>query len=422
MTRTATPDHRGSGDSSSRLRGVEGFRAIAVLAVLVYHNWLYTTAGDGPAELGYLSRFVLPHLPVGVTLFFVLSGFLLYRPVVSRVLNERPLQSLRSYLRNRALRIFPAYWVILFVTAVLLPATIVRVSPTELQLDRLAEQPTVLLRNAFLMHNYFADSMDTGIVPVWSLAVEIIFYLVLPFLGILTVHTAARTATRRGRTISVFVPPLLLFGVGLATPLVMATLLSAETTFRSALARSFLNHADLFAFGMFLAIVMVSIEDGVLGLPRWWRMPAYALLASLVLVTALLVDRGTILSYKGAVFYELLTSLCAMLLLAIVVLPSADGSRSIVTRVLDTRLVVVLGLVSYSLFLWHEPLMRWADAHGLTMPGPVGFLVNLLLLGAVSSVLAALTYRLVERPALARKHRGTGEVGASAATTTSNPG
>jgi peptidoglycan/LPS O-acetylase OafA/YrhL len=396
---------RAADRSSGRLRGVEGFRALAVLAVLVYHNWLYTTAGSSPVELGYLSRFVLPHLPMGVTLFFVLSGFLLYRPIASRVLNERPLQDLRSYLRNRALRIFPAYWVILLVTGVLLPATLVPASPTELQLGRLAEYPTVLLRNAALMHNYFADSMDTGILPVWSLAVEIVFYLVLPFLGVVAALAAARTATRRGRTIFVLAPSLLLFGVGLVTALVTSTLLPPESgTAHSVLVRSFLNHADLFAFGMTLAVVMVSIEDGVLRLPRWWRIPTYALLASLVCATVLLVDRGVILTYKGAVPYELLTGLAAVLLLALVVLPSADLSTSVVTRILDTRVFVALGLVSYSLFLWHEPLQRWADARSLTLRGPLGFLVNLVSLGVVSLALAALTYRFVERPALARKH------------------
>jgi peptidoglycan/LPS O-acetylase OafA/YrhL len=407
--------------STTRLRGVEGFRALAVLAVLVYHNWLYTAAGSGPVELGYLSRFVLPHLPVGVTLFFVLSGFLLYRPIASRVLNEKPQQALRSYLRNRALRILPAYWVILFVTAVLLPATLVRVSPTELQLGRLVEQPTVLLRNTALMHNYFADSMDTGIPPVWSLAVEIVFYLVLPFLGVVAGLVAARTATRRGRTIAVLAPPLLLFVVGLVTALVAATLLPPESgTAHSVLVRSFLNHADLFAFGMILAVVLVSIEDGILRLPRWWRIPTYALLASLVSVTVLLVDRSVILFYRGAVPYEFLTGLSAVLLLALVVLPSTDLSTSLVSRILDTRVFATLGLVSYSLFLWHEPLQRWADARGLTLPGRLGFLVNLFSLGIAASAFAALTYRYVERPALAHKHRGTGVVGASAAVGTAS--
>ncbi len=402
--------------TTTRLAGVEGFRAIAVLAVLVYHNWLYTAAGGSAANLGYLSRFVLPHLRVGVTLFFVLSGFLLYRPIVSRVLNERPLQDLRTYLRNRALRILPAYWVILIVTAVILPAALVRVSPTELQLGRLVDQPTVLLRNAALIHNYFADSRDTGIAPVWSLAVEVVFYLVLPFLGMLAAFASARTATRKGRTLAVLAPPLLLVGVSLVTAGVTSTLLPPDSgTAHSILVRSFLNYCDLFAYGMIIAIVMVGIEDGVLELPRWWRVPVYTFLAALVCVTVLLVDRGAIPSYQGAVLYDSLTGVAAMLLLAVVVLPSADLSTSIVTRILRTRVLVAIGLVSYSLFLWHEPLQRWADQHGMTFAGESGFWANLFILGVIGVALAALTYRYVERPALERKSRGAGATETNAA-------
>ncbi|MGI8478734.1 MAG: acyltransferase family protein, partial [Gaiellaceae bacterium] len=287
-----------------RLRGVDGFRAIAVLAVLVYHNWLYTDAGNSPAELGYLSRFVLPHLPVGVTLFFVLSGFLLYRPIVSRVVNGRPLQRLRAYLRNRALRIVPAYWLILFVTGVVLPATLVRVAPSDLELGRLVEQPTALLTNATLTQNYFASSMDTGIGPAWSLAVEIVFYLVLPFLGILAASIAARAVRRPGRTVGVVVPPLLLIGVGVVAPRVWEATLPLNGAAYAIFVRSFANHADLFAFGMILAVIMVSIEDGAVKLPGWWRLPTYAVLATLVCATVVLVDRGVILTFKGAVPYE----------------------------------------------------------------------------------------------------------------------
>jgi peptidoglycan/LPS O-acetylase OafA/YrhL len=393
--------------STLRLRGVDGFRALAVLAVLVYHNWLYTTAGRGPAELGYLSRFVLPHLSAGVTLFFVLSGFLLYRPIVSRVLNGQQLQTLRNYLRNRALRIFPAYWVILFVTAVVLPATLIRASTSDLQLGRLIGQPTVLLRNATLTQNYFAGSMDTGIAPAWSLAVEIVFYLVLPFLGILAASMAARAVRRPGRTVAVVVPPLLLIGLGIVAVRVWEAVLPLDGAAYAIFVRSFPNHADLFAFGMILAVIMVSIEDGAFDLPSWWRIPTYAVLATLVCATVVLVDRGLILTFKGAVPYELLTALSAALLLAIVVLPSTDGSVSVVTRILDTPILGALGLVSYSLFLWHEPLQRLADQRGLTFGGATGFWVNLLFLGLVSAALATLTYRFVERPALDRKRRDT---------------
>jgi peptidoglycan/LPS O-acetylase OafA/YrhL len=199
---------------------------------------------------------------------------------------------------------------------------------------------------------------------------------------------------------------VLLFGVGMATAWAWAAIRTSvsEDVF-NVLGRSFLNHADLFSFGMLLAVVMVAIENGALKLPRWWRMPAYALFATLVGVTMLLADRGLIYIYRGAIPYELLTGAAAALLLALIVLPSDTPSISFITRMLDTRVFVALGLISYSLFLWHEPLQRLADQWGWTVAGSRGFWVNLLILGVVSLVLATLTYRWVERPALALKNR-----------------
>jgi peptidoglycan/LPS O-acetylase OafA/YrhL len=65
--------------------------------------------------------------------------------------------------------------------------------------------------------------------------------------------------------------------------------------------------------------------------------------------------------------------------------------------------LVAVGLASYSLFLWHEPVVRWLQQRGLTSGGTGGFWVNLLVLGALSGLLSGLTYRFVERPALRRK-------------------
>ena len=390
--------------SKARIRGVEGFRALAASSIILYHTWLYSSPGE-PVALGPFSRFVVPHLPVGVTMFFTLSGFLLYRPMVSSVLNSRPLPAMGSYLRNRALRILPVYWVILIATAVVLPAVTVRLSASDVELGRLVSHPSVLLGNAVLMQNYFAGSLDTGIGPAWSLAVEVAFYLALPFLAFLAATLAVPAGSRRGRTTAALVPPFVLFGVGLVAASGASSILAPDSPWHSILVRSFLYHADLFAFGMALAVLMVSIEDGVVTLPPWWRKAAFASFVVSVLTTLFLVDRGLILTYRGSVPYETLTAIASVLLLALVVLPSADASVSHLTRLLDTRILVAIGLASYSMFLWHEPLIRWLQSEGLTFAGRIGFVENLALVCALTAVLATLTYRFVERPALAQKRR-----------------
>jgi peptidoglycan/LPS O-acetylase OafA/YrhL len=97
-----------------RLSGIEGLRAVAALAVLTFHVVLFSPAvGSLPLQLPHHGERVFSGLRFGLTLFFVLSGFLLYRPFVAAAMAKRPLPSIRDYLRRRALRILPAYWVIL---------------------------------------------------------------------------------------------------------------------------------------------------------------------------------------------------------------------------------------------------------------------------------------------------------------------
>jgi peptidoglycan/LPS O-acetylase OafA/YrhL len=79
----------------------------------------------------------------------------------------------------------------------------------------------------------------------------------------------------------------------------------------------------------------------------------------------------------------------------------------LLVRVLETRPFVWAGLISYSVFLWHEPIVRWLQGHGLTTGGVTGLVTNTLLLLAITAVLSTLTYRCVELPALRRKVGGS---------------
>ena len=391
--------------SGARLAGVEGLRALAAVSILVYHCWLYSAPDGERVDLGLLSRFALRHLPAGVLLFFALSGFLLYRPLAASVLRQAPRPSVRRYLRNRALRIFPAYLLVLLVVGVLLPAAIIGRSSAGSELGRLTGDPGVLLAAAALMQNYFPRSMDTGIGPAWSLAVEVVFYLILPLLGWMAAACARHATTPRSRTGAVLVPVAVVIAIGLSGS-VMATYVvpPGSGAWHLGVARSFWYHADLFAFGMALAVLRVNLEDGRIRLPAWWRKAAAAGLVSVTILTVLLTDRGRIAQYQGAVIYELLVTSACALLLALVVLPTIEAAPPPgLVRLLERRLFVAVGLASFSLFLWHEPVVRWLQGHGWTMGGAGGFWINLLVLGALSGLLSGLSYRYVERPALSRK-------------------
>jgi peptidoglycan/LPS O-acetylase OafA/YrhL len=169
----------------------------------------------------------------------------------------------------------------------------------------------------------------------------------------------------------------------------------------SVLERSFLCHIDLFAFGMALAVIHVQAADGLLRIGgRAARLViAIGAVSAYVLTTTSMAEGNQL----GNSRVNTVMALSCALFLALVVLPPAPPRRSALVRVLETRPFVFVGLVSYSVFLWHLPVILAMREHGLTMSAAPGFFVNLVTVGAVTLVLSMLTYRLVEEPALRRK-------------------
>jgi peptidoglycan/LPS O-acetylase OafA/YrhL len=403
---------RPAGPRLGRLTGVEGLRAVAASSIVVFHVWKYSSPSGREVDLGYLSRFALPHLPTGVTLFFTLSGYLLYRPIAASLLATGQVPGVRNYVRNRALRILPAYWVVLTAVAVILPAALLRTSSdpsSDLVLGRLTDHPGILLSNILFLQNYIPASLETGIGPAWSLAVEVVFYLSLPALAVLARYCYRRAGAWRGRYLALLAPAGALLVTGTAARAASVWLLPyGEGAAHDILVRSFLVNADLFAPGMALAVVHALVTAGRLRLPRRWAPVAATALIADVLVVVALYDRGALPTWGLANPYIRLTALACVLLVALVVLPeAANGQPSGLARLLEWRPLFLAGLASYSLFLWHEPITRLLTEQGLTLEGRSGFVANLGIIAAASGVLAAITYRFVERPALARKARST---------------
>jgi peptidoglycan/LPS O-acetylase OafA/YrhL len=385
--------------SGRRIPGIEGLRALAACSILVYHSWVYSSPKGNLPALGPLGH-VLPDLSFGVVLFFTLSGFLLFRPFAAAVIRGAPLPRVTTYLKNRALRILPAYWVILALTAFLLDAALSR--------DDGVSNLGGFVSNALLAQNYDPKTLGSGIGPAWSLAVEAVFYAALPLLALFALTAARKAATRRGRRMAALAPAAVLLALGLFGKGVAAYLVPPvrpfdgwEADWHSVIERSFLCQADLFAFGMALAVVRIDAEDGLLRLPRGWRAIAGGGALVAYLVTAKFTYFSQQLSYSP---FNTLMAFAFALLLALVVLPGRDQSGShALLRFLETRPLVGAGLVSYSIFLWHEPLIRWLQEHHLTVDGGWGFGVNVLAAGLATAVLSTLTYVFVEAPAMRLK-------------------
>ena len=221
-----------------RFPALDGLRAIGALAVLTTHAGFHSgDAANGPFA-GILSR-----LDVGVALFFAISGFLLYRPHVVAWFEETEPPLTLPYLRNRALRILPALWVAVVLAALLVP-------------NDKAVTVASYLRHATLTQIYVADPAPAGLNQLWSLATEVAFYLLLPFLAKLL--TSYQRPTRRAvrRRLAV------LAGLTLLGPVWMAGTAATDH------ARAGLwlpGYLGWFAVGMGFALWQVARSSGRLG-------------------------------------------------------------------------------------------------------------------------------------------------------------
>jgi peptidoglycan/LPS O-acetylase OafA/YrhL len=392
--------------SGSRLVGIEGLRALAASSIVLLHVWTFSTPGGAVLGSGHRIQDALAVLSVGVTLFFTLSGFLLYRPFAAAIARGVPHLPVGAYLRNRVLRIAPAYWVILLAAALILGSAGVRLADGAVGAGRITD-PFHLLQAGLLLQDYRPSTLVIGIGPAWSLAVEAVFYLALPVMVLAVARLARRAKDRRGRVLLLLGPPLLLLVVGLTGKAMAAHVFPADPTagygsnWHSVMERSFWAQADLFTFGMLLAVLHTEVADGRVVLPTHWRRIALGL-ALLIFVPCAWTMHHAELSYMLQNTGE---ALAITLAFSAIVLPDPNRTQPLrAVRVLESPVLVAIGLASYSLFLWHQPVTIWLRDQGLTVGGWGGLFVNLAIVAVVAGGLSALTYRFVELPALRRKH------------------
>jgi peptidoglycan/LPS O-acetylase OafA/YrhL len=389
---------RDSAPPAGRLQGVEGLRAVAALSILVFHCWLFTVSGKASWVIGPLGALMWP-LESGVTLFFVLSGFLLYRPFAAAAFAGTPRPSVRRYLRNRALRILPAYWAILLSSALVIGSAATGIVSGSFVVG-VIHDPATLGADALLIGNYIPTKFLSGIPPSWSLSTEMAFYVLLP----LFVVVAARAAGRR-RRIALWLPPATLLAIGLAGKVAIATLSPGrehpvEASWHGVLARSFLTHADLFGYGMAAAVVFAACEAGnARPLERILRLVPKRLLAYFGL-SALIFGYYLLPTYG----YDSIIALLTALLLLRILRPGRSGKPLWIER----RAAVACGKVSYSIFLWNYPVLLFMASQGLLLGSrdAAAFVVNTLVASTIVLLLSYITYRFVELPALNLKRPG----------------
>lgn len=358
---------------------LDGVRGAAALMVVLTHVGFQTGEVQHGAHGAVLAR-----LDFGVALFFVLSGFLLYRPWLAAAAEGRPAPRAGPYLRRRAVRIMPAYWLALAVV-LLLPA-------------RSSATAGEAARHASLLQVY-AGRLLPDFTQTWSLCTEVVFYLLLPVV-------AGALARRRRRRASWAVL------VGVAAAGWVWTGLCAADVLPVRGAQWLPGHADWFVSGLLLATLADDAHrrpDGRAG--RLWRdfrdSPA-ALLAvatglAVLATTPLAGPRTLALTTPGqAVAKEVLYAAVATLL---VLAALVAGPRTRTARLLGARPARWCGHVGYGVFLYHL-LVLDAVRRVLDVPlfGGHALAVGSLTV-AVSLAVAGLSWHLVERPVLDRWSR-----------------
>ncbi|MGO9872988.1 MAG: acyltransferase family protein [Acidimicrobiia bacterium] len=367
-----------AGRHEGRYPCFDGIRAVAVLMVIVYHSVFFATWFDT-----WGGRF-LGNLNAGVWIFFVTSGFLLYLPFAAEHLRDGPHVSRRGYATRRFARIFPAYWaVIAFFTFVVPRATIKGVGGFAQSLTLTFTY--VRARNPFLV----------GLPPAWSLVVELTFYAFLPFYA-----AAIGRLARRWRALTVE-----LVGVAVLCAIGVGAIVAIAQGYDAPWITVLPQHVAAFALGMFLAVLssaplrartVTRLER--LGRPAWiWWGLAFA-----VFVAILLVWRIEPLGALTAA-QTIGLNLCDTLIGFFVVIPAVLGPQhhGAIRRVLRSRTVTFLGVISYGLYLWHWFLLEVVQEDWLGWPLRHGNWVVVFLAGfPVVLAAAAASWYLLERPIL----------------------
>jgi peptidoglycan/LPS O-acetylase OafA/YrhL len=364
-------------------------RAIAVLCVLLTHT-SFLAGSNGREWFGDFTA----RLDLGVTIFFLISGFLIYRPFVSSRLNGAPATPLVVFFQRRFLRIFPAYWLAL---------TVLAIAPG---------LPDVHTGHWWIYYGLFQAYdptwFDKGIGTAWSLSTEVAFYLLLPLY--------AWAAARLTRAVKFELALLALLAI--ASVVARALVAHAEqhaafgtaSTFPITLGGSFL----WFAVGMAVAVISAWLQGRDAPPPRAVtfieRRPWVPWLVALGFFV--LVSKGIGITGNGfehlSVAQNLgeheLYALVALCLLLPAVFGDAGGGWP--RRVLANRWLATLGLISYGVFLWHLTLAIKLSGEGAGGWLPIGrFLSLTLIVAAVSIPVAAASYLLLERPLLRLKYR-----------------
>jgi peptidoglycan/LPS O-acetylase OafA/YrhL len=355
-----------------RARELEGYRGLVGLTIVVFHVLQYAVQGGAhlPPVLAAMARFET------VDVLFMLSAYLLTLSYARAAIHQTEARSARQFLFRRAVRILPLYWVgVTTVWAMRNPA--------------LPGDWIDLVEHLLFLQVFDQQRIFYTLGPAWSMSLEVMFYLVLVLLAPLAVRACSRIASTRRRG------ALLLGGTAVLAAIPWAwnsiAFLVAHVPFENwPVYFGPQARFGAFAAGMALAVV-VAVRDGRPMFSGIW--PSVLRLTALAVVTfgAVLSQPGT----WGQVVFHDFAAIGWLLLLASTVL-GAPGQ--VWSRMLSWNLLTWLGLISYSVYMWHEPIMMLLDHVGLIGRSSQSLPLAIVLVAVASVATGWVSFQVIERP------------------------
>jgi peptidoglycan/LPS O-acetylase OafA/YrhL len=344
---------------------IEGLRGIAVALVVLFHAGLLSNAGTQLSG-GF----------IGVDLFFVVSGFLITGLLVRERERNGRISFSRFYAR-RVRRILPAAGVVLLVTIPLANQLVTLVDRSSVMQDAASAALSIANVRFYLTTDYFNPVNYSPFLHFWSLGVEEQFYFVWPAV----MAVAAWKAPRLGA------------GIALSAIIAGSLLWSLQVSSQNATFAFYMlpTRAWQLASGGLLAVLSSSAGS----IPRVPRViggqilafAGWASLAGLITAAFFIDSKETV--YPGTA--ALVPTIAGVLLIASGTHPTGPG---VLLRLAPIRFI---GKISYSLYLWHWPVLILG---GLWLAGPLGTLSPLqaLALAALAVPISAASWRFVEEP------------------------
>lgn len=350
---------------SSRIEGLDGLRAVAVMTVLVSHIFI---AAPGVLQYSVFRTFARGGF-LGVNIFFVMSGFL----ITSRLLQDKETGgqiNLRKFYAHRALRIFPA-------VTVFLAAHYFYAVKNDFPLSGTAANEFAMTKATFLQYaNYavYKNPMTQFIdnVSLWSLSIEGQFYIAVP----IVVFVLFRK--NRSNYLPVGIIVLSIGILAIQRGIVyndlgwFATYIRTDTRIESLI------------IGMLGAVLMMKTNVVKPTFLRYASFPAV-----IVIVVIVLYGRadGSFMWFGGMTLFDFA---CLVIVLALA------HQAFFASRILCWKPIAWVGVISYGLYIWQIPVFRIIQRHGEKLSN----IERLVLAMSATFLLSALSWYLIERPAM----------------------